>query len=160
MTTILVTKDDKGKLVGAGEKNRKAYARFKKMLDELEPGEIFTINHWFPRHGKFHRLHFAMLASVYDSQEQFDDPDELRMWVQVGAGHVRFVPGPTGRMVALPESIAWRKMDDEEFRLHHEKVKKFLRTTQATRFLWPTVDDQSGADGMARILDEFEREQS
>lgn len=158
MSTILVTKDDTGKIVGASEKDRKAYARFKKWLEGIEPGEIFTLDVWFPRHGKFHRLHFAMLAAIYDAQEQFDDPEQLRMWAQVGAGHVKFVPGPTGRMVALPESIAWSKMGDEQFSRHHEAVKAFLRTPAATRFLWPQTGDDEAADGMNRILEEFERQ--
>jgi len=158
MTNMVIVKDETGKLVGAGEKNKKAYNRFKKVIEELGQGQIIEFSYWFPRNSGLHRLHFAMLASVYDSQEQFDDPDELRMWVQVGAGHVRFVPGPTGRMVALPESIAWRKMDDEEFRLHHEKVKDFLRSTAATRFLWPHLRDDRGVEMIEAVLAEFERE--
>lgn len=73
MTTIVITKDDRGKLVGLGEKDKKAYARFRKKLDKLEPGEILTLDHWFPRHGKFHRLHFVMINAIYDAQEQFFD---------------------------------------------------------------------------------------
>jgi hypothetical protein len=158
MADIVVTKDQDGKLKGAGEKHEKAYSRFRKMLHELEPGEVFTISHWFPRNPKLHGLHFALLTAAYEAQEQFADFDQFRQWAQVGAGHCDFVPGPTGRMVALPKSINWRSMDDAAFHEHHEGVKDFLRSPYATRFLWPHLDDTEAGESMNAILEQFERE--
>lgn len=156
MTTIHVTKDDTGKLVGCGEKDRKAYATFKARLTELENGEIFTIDYFFPRNPKLHGLHFALLTAIYDAQEQFADPDQLRLWLQVGAGHAEFVPGPTGKMVALPKSISFKAVDDADFQEHHEKVKAFLRTPYATRFLWPHLSDEAASEMVETILQGFE----
>src|SRR3546814_10317190 len=48
--------------------------------------------HRFPRSPKFHRLHFAMLGAIFDNQEQFPTLDDLRYWLEVGAGHCNFVP--------------------------------------------------------------------
>lgn len=158
MTTIAVTKTGDGKIEGAGEKHQKAYARFRKMLHELEPGEIFTLDFWFPRNPKLHGLHFALLTAAYEAQEQFADFDQFRQWAQVGAGHCDFVPGPTGRMVALPRSINWRTIDDADFAEHHERVKDFLRSQHATRFLWPNLEDHEAAEMMNAILEGFERE--
>lgn len=156
MTTITVTRDDKGKLTGFGEKDRRAYARFRKMLEAIQPGEIFQLDYWFPRHGAFHRLHFAMLAAILDAQEQFDDIDKLRYWLTVGAGDVDFYPGPTGRMVAIPRSINYRKMDDEDFRDHHERVKAFLRSPHAQTFLWPHLPPDQAAEMVESVLAQFE----
>lgn len=155
MTTITVTKDETGKLIGLGEKSARAYAKFRKQMLALVPGEIFTLKTWFPRNPKLHGLHFAMLAQIFDAQEQFADPEDLRMWLQVGAGHCQFVPGPTGKMVAIPLSIAFDKMDDVDFQAHHEAVKRFLRTLHCTRFLWPAIDDQAAGDAMQDILGAF-----
>lgn len=159
MTTITVTRDDTGKIVGMGEKDKTAYARFLKRLKGLEPGELFTIDFWFPRNPKLHGLHFAMLTALFDRQEQFADPDQLRMWVQVGAGHCEFVPGPTGRMVAIPKSISWKSIDDADFSEHHNKVKDFLRTEHARRFLWPQMSDDETAGMVDELLAEFERDE-
>jgi hypothetical protein len=157
MTTIAVTRDDTGKLTGLGEKGRKAYARFKKRIEELEIGEVMNLSVWFPRNPKLHGLHFALLSAVFDSQEQFENLEQFRMWVQVGAGHAKFVPGPHGRMVALPESIAWHKMDDAEFQTHHEAVKAFLRSERALAFIWPATTPADAAASMDAILEGFER---
>lgn len=156
MTTITVTKDNTGQLVGMGEKDKKAYARFKKQVRELEPGELYTIDAWFPRNPKLHGLHFAMLTQIFDAQEQFADPEQLRMWLQVGAGHAEFVPGPTGRMVAIPRSISFRAVDDADFAAHHEAVKAFLRSEHAQAFLWGHLTPGTRADLVEALLLGFE----
>jgi hypothetical protein len=160
VTTITVTRNDEGKIVGAGEKDKKAYAAFAAKLHALEPGELFTLDCWFPRNPKLHGLHFAMLTAIFDAQEQFADPDQLRAWLQVGAGHCEFVPGPTGKMVALPKSISFKAMDDAEFQAHHEAVKDFLRTPYATRFLWPHLSDSDQATMVDTLLAEFQSERA
>ena len=156
MATITITKHGDGKIHGATEKDRKAYARFSSRIRDLEPGELFTLDCWFPRNPKLHGLHFAMLATIFDAQEQFADPDQLRTWLQVGAGHCEFVPGPTGRMVAIPKSISFRSIDDADFQAHHEAVKDFLRTDHARRFLWPHISDAQTAEMVDAILSGFE----
>lgn len=156
MTTITVTKDNDGKLRGVGEKNSKAYAAFQNRVKALEPGEIYTISVWFPRNPKLHGLHFALLTAIFDAQEQFADPDQLRVWLQVGAGHCEFVPGPTGRMVALPKSISFQAVDDVDFADHHEKVKDFLRTEHAKRFLWGHLSEQEQDMMVDTILSQFQ----
>lgn len=158
MTTITVTKDDAGKLRGFTDKDQRAYARFKGLIDELEVGELFTLETWFPRNGKLHRLHFAMLAVIFDAQEQYADPEQLRFWLQVGAGHCTYAPGPEGRMVAIPKSISYSSIDDAEFQVHHEAVKAFLRTERARRFLWPHLGDEQTYDTVETLLRDFEED--
>ena len=141
-----------------GEKDKKAYAAFKKRVEALVPGEIYTIEAWFDRNPKLHGLHFAFLSAVYDSQEQFATLDQLRAWLQVGAGHCDFVPGPKGRAVAIPKSIAWHRLDDQDFTDHHEKMKNFLRTQHARQFLWPHLSEAEQETMVDTILSQFERE--
>lgn len=158
MTTITVVKVAEDTFTGAGEKDKKAYNRFKQMLKDAGEGEMFTLEYWFPRNLKFHKLHFVMIHAIYDAQEQFHNLDHLRDWLTVGAGHAIFVPGPKGKGVAIPDSIAFRKMDDEQFSAHHQAVKDFLRSTYATRFLWPHLSDPQASEMVETILSQFERE--
>ena len=157
MTTITVCKVSSKKLDGWDERSRKAYAKFRKILDELALGECLSFSYWFPRSPKLHRRHFAILAAVFDAQEQFDDPDALRMWLQCGAGHCTFAPGPSGKMVAGPKSIAWDKLDDAEFYEHSERVIAFLRSPRATGFLWSHLEPSKQAEMVNMILEGFER---
>ncbi|OZI59923.1 hypothetical protein [Bordetella genomosp. 11] len=155
MTRIALRKDETGKLAGLTEADRRAFQRFKRKLENLPFGATITFEHRFPRSGKFHRLHFAMLGVVFDNQEQFTDPEDLRKWIEVGAGHCQLVPGPDGKPVALPKSVAYDSLDDAEFYEHHIKVLAFLRSRRATRFLWPAVDDEAAAAAVEGILQEF-----
>ena len=157
MTTIIVTKNDQGKLGGLSEKDQKAYARFRKTIDALEPGEILTLDFWFPRNKKFHGLYFVMMTQLFDAQDQFEDLDTLRYWLTVGAGDCAFYPGPSGKMVAIPKSINWKSMDDEEFSDHFRRVKAFLRTPRATQFLWPHLTPADASEMVETILMGFDQ---
>lgn len=157
MTTINLTMGDNGKITGFGEKCLRAWKRLLKIFADLEPGEIVVIEYWFPRNSKLHRMHFAMLAGLYDIQEQFDDPEKLRPWVQVGAGHCDFYPGPNGRMVAVPKSISFRSIDDAEFQEHHEAVKKFMRSDRCQSFLWPHLSPAQASEMVETLLRDFEK---
>lgn len=158
MPAVLITKDSRNKMVGVGPKGERAYARFLSAVRNLEYGEMLAFSYKIPRAPKFHRLHFVMLAALFEAQEQFADEYQFRKWVEVGAGHCDFVPGPTGRMVALARSIDYESLDDVEFAEMHEAVKAFFRTTHATRFLWPHLSDADSAEMVRVILEQFERE--
>ena len=155
MAEVVVTKGSDGKLAGLGEKGERAWARFSAAVKKLEPGGTLRFSWWAPRSPGFHARHFAILAAVYDAQDQFVDPDKFRMWVQVGAGFCDILPGPKGKAMAIPQSIAWDKLDDSDFAEHHAAVIAFLRSAHATRFLWPTMTDSGGGDMMETLLREF-----
>lgn len=156
MSAVTLWKGQDGKLEGFDEKGKRLYARFMKKIRELAPGQTIGFTYKVPRSPKFHRLHFVMLRELFDNQEQFADPYQFRKWLEVGAGHCDFVPGPKGRMVALPKSIDYESLDDEEFAGVHEGVKAFLRTEHAARFLWPEVDPAASLRGVEAILSGFE----
>lgn len=157
MPAVQITKDDTGKLVGFGESGRKTYAKFLAAVKQLEYGELLKFVYKVPRSPKFHRLHFVMLATLFNAQDQFASEYQFRKWAEVGAGHVDWVPGPTGKMVALPRSIDYESLDDEEFHDMHEAVKAFFRSPHATRFLWPNLDELKAGDMIETLLFEFER---
>lgn len=157
MSKVILRIDESGKLAGFDEKNERAYSRFRKQIAELQPGQTLTFEFRIPRSARMHRFHFAMLKAFFDCQEVFTDAERMRKWLEVGAGHCEFVPGPRGDLVALPKSIAYEALDDAEFREVHESVKAFLRTEHAYRYLWPHLDDARGESMVEAILCEFEQ---
>lgn len=160
MTTICVAKDDRGKFVGLTEQDHRAWARFKKKMNELAEGEFFSIDYWFPRNPKLHRLHFKIIGTLFDAQEQFADADSLRGWLYVGAGFCDFYPGPMGKMVAIPRSVKWSRIDDADFSELHVKVVGFIRSEHARRFLWPHLSDEATWDSVETLLAQFEGERA
>lgn len=156
MSQVVIVKTDAGKLEGFGEKGRRDYAKWQSKVKAMEIGETLEFTWKAPRSPKFHRMFFGMLGALFDQQEQFADVDQLRAWLTVGAGYCEFVPGPKGRMVALPKSIAWVAMDDSDFRDLVDAVWAFLRTEHAQHFLWPHLDSDKTAEMVEGVLIGYE----
>ena len=158
MSECIVTKDAAGRLCGFGRKGAQDYDRWKRLVAGLRPGDLLHFSYREPRSPQHHRLWFAKMGALLERQEQFDTLDKLRMWVTVGAGYAEFAPGPTGKMVALPQSLAFDKMDEAEFRALHEAADAFLRSEHAARFLWPTLTQAQQIEAIESLLAEFQGE--
>lgn len=156
MSKVILHLDERGKLAGIDEKQDRAYARFRAKIARLRPGETLSFSFSLPRSPQMHRYHFALLRAVFESQEVFDDDDEMRKWIEVGSGFCSFLPGPDGQLVAVPKSIAWEKLEESDFREHHLKVVAFLRTPHCYRYLWPALNDSGRELVVETILMEFE----
>lgn len=155
MPDLVITKGDDGKLTGADDRYARGYARFRSAVAAMQPGDTMRFSFWLPRSPQFHKRHFAMLGRLFDSQEQFTDADAFRAWVEVGAGFCDLMPGPHGKQVAVPRSIAWEKLDDADFAEHHAEVIAFVRSAHFARFLWPHMDDKAASAAVEAILTEF-----
>lgn len=157
MSKVILHLDERGKLAGIDEKQDRAYARFRAKIAKLRPGETLSFDFRIPRSPKFHRLHFAMLGAFFAVQEVFDDAERMRKWLEVGAGHVEFMPGPDGEFIAMPKSIAYEALEDSDFHDVHEGIKAFLRQPHAYRYLWPHLDDAGREHMVEAVLEEFEK---
>ncbi|MGE0797284.1 MAG: DUF1367 family protein [Lautropia sp.] len=157
MSTCIIVKNEEGRLQGLGERGGRAYARWQSAVQRMEVGETLEFSWREPRSGPFHRRHFAVLSAVFEQQEQFQDFEAFRMWCQVGAGACDILPGPHGKPVAIPRSIAYARMDNGDFMEHHTAVVAFLRSQHATRFLWPDADEQTAGRWIDAMLAEFDR---
>jgi len=155
MADILITRDESGQITGLGEDDKKAYAKFIAMVRSLKVGEVKTISHWFERNRKLQGLHFVMLKTVFEAQDQFAKPETFRAWAYVGAEFADLVPGPHGRAVAVPRSISFAKADDAIASKAHDDVLLFLRSPRATQFLWGHLSAAEQSEMASRLLDEF-----
>ena len=145
-----------GYIDGFNRDDKTAWRRFLKRLMGMAPGEMALIEARMPRSGPFHRRHMKIEQSVFDAQERFEDFEQFRYWLKVGAAWVTWAAGPKGGVVPIPKSISYAKADEEEFRRYHVKVVGFLRGEHAAKYLWPHLDAQAAADMMDSILRGFE----
>lgn len=155
MPTVNLHWNEHRVLEGIGETDKRQYARFLYKVKTLGTGSI-SFSWREPRSTKHHRRFFAILNAIHAAQDQFDNIDSLRLWLEVGAGHCTFVPGPTGKMVALPKSIAYDRLDEMEFTEVEDGIMKFIRSDHARRFLWPHLDDGRSFEMVEILLKEFE----
>lgn len=141
MPKLMVTKGHDGRLAGLTPTDERALRRLVKLTNELQPGQSMGMSYNVPRSREFHARHFAILNRIFESQATFTDDTIFRKWAELGAGYCDWVPGLDGAMQAIPKSIDYATLDDQEFREVHQAVMDFLRTPHALKTLWPNQPD-------------------
>ena len=154
MSELVIFKNDLGKLEGFGAKGRRAWDKFRKTISEMEVGETLQFSWNMPRSPGHHKFFFARIQALLDRQETFQDLDHLLIFLKVGAGFVDLMPGHDGMLVAVPKSIAWHRLDEQEFCEVRRLVWDFLWTEQAQAALWPHLDSHE----RYVLIDEWVRE--
>lgn len=142
-------------LSGFNRQDKISWNRLWKRMLRLEPGEIMLFEASFPRSGPFHRRHMKIEQSVFDAQERLAPFGAFRDWLKIGSGHCKWLPGPKGGIVPIPDSTSYTAMDDEEFKRFHENSITFLRTDHAQRVLWPHLDQNQRREMIEAILEGF-----
>jgi len=141
MPDLVVFRNEVGKLEGLGDKDRRAFAKFTKIVSELDFGETLHFSWRMPRSPAHHRFFFAKLADLFARQERFDDQDRLLDWLKVGSGFADLLPGHDGVPCAIPKSIAWHNLDEQGFIEFTFAMNAFLWQPYAQEVLWPHLDD-------------------
>ena len=144
-----------GVVDGLGEKGKKQWRRLWNRIMQLEPGEMIEISTHQARLGWYHRKHFAFEQALFEAQERFDDFEQFRIWLKVGAGHVIWTPGPRGGVFPVPKSISYAKMEQGEFEEFHRNVVTFLRTEHAAKTLWKHLGQRMQIEMIESILGDF-----
>jgi len=163
--TLPVSKEDAaaarkvlfGQIDGLSHAHKKSWRRlWNWFLKKAEPGEMVEIRTHRERLGWFHRKHMAMEQAVFDAQEKFDNFEQFRLWLKVGAGFVVWLAGPKGGVIPVPRSISYAKLEQDDMEKVHDDIVKFLRTEHAQKTLWRRLDASKRSDMAETILREFE----
>lgn len=157
MADLVIYKDETGRMVGLGEKGRRAMAKFEKRVAELEVGEMLKFSYALPRSPQHHKFFFVKLTGLLERQEQFVTLEQLLEWLKVGSGHVDFMPGARGELIAMPKSIAWHNLEEQEFIEVHREINDFLWTPHAMAYLWPHLSHEHQYQCIDHWHRDFER---
>lgn len=157
MADLIVVRQEDGTLNGLGEKGRRAWAKFEKKLNELDVGETMKFSYQLPRSRPHHAFFFAKLTGLLERQERFNTNEELLEWIKVGAGHVDFLPGARGELIAMPKSINWVMLEEQDFIEFHRAMNDFLWTEHAMAYLWPHLTFQRAYACIDHWHRDFER---
>lgn len=141
MPDVVLLKDGTGKLDGLGERDRRAWGKFRRLIRDMRPGETVEFSYRLARSPQHHRFFFARLQALLERQESFADLDRLLAFLKVGAGFVDFMPSPIG-LVAVPKSIAWANLEEQQFAEVVRAIWDFLWTEAAQIALWPHLGEQ------------------
>lgn len=90
-------------------------------------GELILVDYKKRRNPGNHRRYFAFIKTTFDMQEDLDNQDTWRKYLQMRAGHYDAVVTPNGKTLYWPRSIEWAALDEAEFdRLFNQVVQAFL----------------------------------
>ena len=98
-----------------------------------------------------------MLASIFEAQDIFDDPEMFRKWGEMSAGYAKFIPMQSGTMCAMPDSISYDRLEQQEFQTIHDKIFEFLKSEHARTYLWPHMSIGVSENMINAILGQFEK---
>ncbi len=140
---------------GLGEKGKKQWRRFVNGLFKLEPGEMVEIRTHQERIGWYHRKHMALEQRVFEAQERFDNFDQFRNWLKVGASFCEWLPGPKGGVIPVPNSISYAKLEQNDMEEVHAEIVKFLRTEHAGALLWKHLSPTARIEMIEGLLSTF-----
>ena len=110
---LMVVKDSLGALRAADDAATQA-------LKGIAAGEYLKIDLTRPRNPQFHRLFFALLTVVFenlpeDLEHKYPTVKRLLWEVKLQMGFFEMHETLGGKMVPIPGSISFAKMDDVEF---------------------------------------------
>ena len=75
-----------------------------------------------------HRRYWSFINQTFDMQEDFDNVEQWRKYIQMKAGHYEAVVTPKGETMYWPKSISWESIEEGEFKqLFNQVVKAFLK---------------------------------
>lgn len=77
------------------------------------------------RHGKHHRKYMSMMRMAFNNQDEFDDEDTFRKYIQMRAGYYEVVKvQKDGETITMhwPKSIAFDTMDQTAFKEIYDKA--------------------------------------
>ena len=146
-----------GQIDGLSDAHKKSWRRlWNWFLKTAEPGEMVELKTHRERLGWFHRKHMAMEQAVFDAQEKFDDFNQFRLWLKVGAAFVDWLPGPKGGVIPVPRSISYAKLEQDAMERVHDDIVAFLRTEHAQKTLWRHLDAARRSEAIESLLAGFE----
>lgn len=155
MPTVTLVRGQDGRLAGLTDKDDRGWRRFYAKIKAL--GESCITFTWRePRSGPFHRRFFAMVSAAFDAQERFDDPEQFRLWLTVGAGFCDFLPHKDRGVVAIPKSIAFDKLEQVEFQEVADAVWQFYRSAHAREILYPHLSADASFEMVWSVLEAFD----
>jgi hypothetical protein len=93
-------------------------------LRKIGHGEVLSVEIKRPRNGKHHRLFWALMGLVHDNidQERYPTVEDLVAAVKISAGLRTRIELPNGEVGFIPGSIAFHKMDQDEFSKFYDRV--------------------------------------
>jgi len=117
------------------------------LVDALALGDVVRVKVTRPRNIHHHRKFWALMQLVYQNQEHYQSIDHMVAAVKVATGHSDALTTKTSDVIYLPKSIAFHKMDQQEFSQFYERVLDLI-----VKSILPGIDKAELRDEVETFL--------
>lgn len=80
------------------------------------PGTSVLCEATVPRNVQHHKLAFTLFRTVWENTDRWDTADHFRRWLLCQTGNCDTVPLSDGTVMAIPHSMSFQAMGNDEFR--------------------------------------------
>lgn len=123
--------------IGTGYYIAPADAQADDALLKIPLGKPFTIRLWRERSHEQNSLYWRVLERVVEATGRWRTPEELHLALKVATGYVDKVQLLNGRLVLVPGSIAFDRMNQEEAQRFYDAALRIV----ADEIMECSVDD-------------------
>lgn len=116
-------------------------------LKRFKVGEPFRAEVRKPRNGQHHRLGMGMLQWVFDNQDRFDQFEDFLVEIKLRTGHYREHITLRGKVIYVPKSISFERMDEVEFGEWRSRAVDVV-----LKYFMPGMDTPEFESALGRVL--------
>lgn len=91
-------------------------------LRKIKHGAVIQVEIKQPRNVQHHRLYWALMSLIAENTERYPDAESVSDAVKISVGLRTRIKLPDGTVGFIPGSIAFHKMDQDEFSKFYDKV--------------------------------------
>lgn len=134
-------------LHGSTSSDQEAWAKLKRRMKTMKPGDWLRFEWQRPRNGKHHRKFMALLQLIAENSETYDTVEKALVAVKLIVGHFEPAVHPlTGEVVPAPKSINYESMDQDAFEKFYNQAIDGILAHILTQM------DRETADGLVDMI--------
>lgn len=136
----MLIKSDRG-LRGATPADQEAWAKFKRRLETMKPGNWLRFEWSSPRNGPHHRKFMALVQLVTENSETYQTVEQALVAIKLAAAYFDpHIDPRTGEVIQIPRSIAYEAMGQEDFEQFYNAAIEGILATILPQFDRATAD--------------------
>lgn len=146
MSRLYLTKTSWGSLIGWDHHDEAYVAR-------LGEGEILECDTRKARHPEHHRKFFALLQQAFANQDKYRNLTDLLVALKLKVGHYDEHVTADGRLVFVPRSISFARMEQDEFsKFYNAAIVALAELTDAEQVVLE-ADNIIARDALGQVME-------
>jgi len=101
------------------------------------------------RNPKHHRKFFVMVNFIFRNQEKFENITDLLIEIKLRTGHYKEHVTARGKLVYIPKSISFAKMDQREFEAFYDRALDVI-----IKYILPETWKNKSKESLKAMIDE------